>query len=96
MEIWAWVQVYGIVASALAGTSYFTLYRPGVELAEEILDEDLNLHRGWLGTTMWLLISASLAPYTLFTLLKNDNAEFIEGFAVALADRIMKDEDEDG
>ena len=88
------LQVYLIVAAALAGTSYFTIYRPAIELTEEILDEDLKFYRGWFGTSLWLVITAIFAPATLIVLLRNNNESFIEQFAVALANTMM-DEDED-
>lgn len=85
-------QLYGVVATAIAGTSYFTLYRPSIALTEEIVGEELPLHSGWVGITIWFLLSGIVAPWTALLLLKNDNEEFIESFAVSLADRLIEDE----
>ena len=79
------LQIYGVVSTALAGTSYFTLYKPAIGLAEEILDEDLPLHKGWLGATLWLIFSGIFSPITAFVLLKNNNDDFIEKYALSIA-----------
>lgn len=94
MDIWAWAQIYLVIAGALAGTSYFTLFRPGVDLAEEILNEKLPWHRGITATVMWLVISAAVAPWTAIVLLSNNNASFINDFATHVADRIIEEEED--
>jgi len=93
MDVWTVAQWYGIISLALAGTSYLTLYIPGIELAEEILDERLPLQRGWIGTSLWFILSTLISPWTAIVLLSNNNEDFIEKFAVALADNIIKKED---
>lgn len=94
MDFWVVMKVYGIISVALAGTSYFTLYRPSIELTEEILDENLPSHRGWVGVSLWLTFAMILSPLTLYVLLSNDNEDFIEDFAVRLSEHLM-DEDEE-
>ena len=93
MEFWAMVQLYTIVAAALAGTSYFTLYRPAIILTEEIIDEDLPGHKGWLGGSLWLIFATIFAPLTLFILLKNNNKDFITAFAVKLSEDFIEREE---
>ena len=84
---------YAVIAGAIAGTSYFTLYRSAIELTEEILDEDLPKYKGWMGIIFWLSISFIFAPLTAFMLLKNDNRDFIDKLALVLANRIIEEEE---
>ena len=93
MDLWSVLQVYIVVAAALAGTSYWNLYRPAIQLLEEIVDQDVPRYSGWMGTIMWFLISFTVAPITAVLLLSNDNEEFIEKLAVSLADGIEEDEE---
>ena len=82
------VEIYGLVSLAIAGTSYFTLYRPSIELTEEIVDQDLKRYKGWIGTTVWVSLVTILSPLMIIILLKNNNNSFIEKFALKLADRV--------
>ena len=78
MDFWSGLQIYLVVAVALAGTSYWNLYKPAIELLKEILDDEVPRYSGWLGTILWLLISFTMAPITALMLLTNDNNEFIQ------------------
>ena len=40
MDFWIGLKVYTLIAVALAGTSYMTLFRPSIELLEEIVEEE--------------------------------------------------------
>jgi len=95
MDFWMGLQIYLIVAVALAGTSYITIYRPSMELLEEILEQKVPRFSGWLGTTLWLLIAFVAAPWTAIVLISNDNNEFIENLAVKLATDIIEEEDKE-
>ena len=86
-------QIYGIVSTAIAGTSYFTLYRPAIALTEEIVDRELNIHKGWPGVLFWFAMSALLSPFIAILLLRNNNGAFIEKFAVTLADKLIDDDE---
>ena len=88
MDFLTGLQMYLVVAIALAGTSYWTLYKPAIQLLEEIVQEK-TVYSGWLGFTIWNICATAVAPWTAFILLKNNNEEFIEQFAVALADKMM-------
>ena len=94
MDSWTIFQLYGLVSVALGATSYFTLYRPAVELVEQILDEELPIYRGWFGTSLWLIIATLGSPVSALVLLSNNNDRFITDFALKLADRVI-DTDED-
>lgn len=93
MDFWSVLQVYVVIAIALAGTSYWNLYRPAIELLEEIVDKDVRRYSGWFGTIMWLTISFTVAPVTAILLLSNDNNEFIENLAVSLANGITEEDE---
>jgi len=95
MDFWSGLQIYLVVAAALAGTSYINLFRPAMQLLEEIMGRKMPWHRGWLGTSVWLISAFIFAPAVIFLLLNNDNDDFIEKFAVALANRIIKREEEE-
>ena len=87
-----WIQAYGVVSIAVSGTSYFTLYRPAIDLAEEIIDKDLPSHRGVLGTGIWLVLAALMCPFTVWLLIRNDNLDFIERYALVISERYIDDE----
>ena len=93
MGFWTILQYYLVVSVALAATSYFTIYRPAIALTEEILDQELNMHRGWLGTFIWMALATFFSPIALFVLLKNNNTEFIDRFAVKLADDLSEEDE---
>lgn len=93
MDVWLYLQAYLIISTDLAGTSYFTLFRPAVELAEEIIEERLTMHRGWRGLVLWLIITSILSPVAAYALLKNNNSEFIENYAVIISEGYIEDED---
>lgn len=88
MDFLTGLQLYGIVAAGLAGTSYITLFRPSIELLEEII-EDKSPYSGVFGFCVWNLLSFLAAPVVVFILLQNDNENFIEHLAVALANKII-------
>jgi len=94
MDYLIMLQIYGVISVALAGTSYITLYRPAIKLLEEIVEGDTP-YGGWLGFTIWNLAAIIAAPWTTYILLQNNNEEFIERFAVVLAERIMKEDEGD-
>ena len=87
------IQIYILIAVAIAGTSYFTLYKPSIELLEEIVERKTTYSGFILGVT-WCLGAVIAAPLIATFLLKNDNEKFVEQFAVTLANRIIEDEDE--
>jgi len=93
MDFWAWLQVYLIISIALAGTSYINLYRPAINLLEEILDEKNTFYSSIWGMLLWLILSFIAAPATLVLLTVNNNDSFIERFAVSIADRVINKED---
>jgi len=95
MDVWSGVQIYLVISAALAGTSYINLYRPAIQLLEEILDDKAPIYSNWVGMSMWLIMSFIVAPFTAVLLLSNDNEEFIEKLAVSLADKVIKNK-EDG
>jgi len=92
MDYLSGLQVYAVVSAALAGTSYLTIFRPSIELLEEIV-EDKTLYSGWLGFIMWNILASIVSPWTAYILLKNNNEEFIEQFAVRLAERIIEEDE---
>lgn len=91
MDFWTAAKIYAIVSLALAGTSYYTLYKPSIELAEEIVGRDLPFHSGWLGTILWFLMSGLMSPWTIFVLLSNDNNKFIESFALKITEIVEEE-----
>lgn len=97
MSIWTGLQMYGLIAVAMAGTSYLRIYRPAMELLLEILDEeyleDASLYSGAVGTISWFIISIIATPYILFILLKNDNATTIRHIASHLATRVIEEQE---
>lgn len=94
MGYWTGLQLYGVIALALAGTSYVQMYRPAIALLEEIVERK-TYYSSWLGGFMWVAASTLLTPWTLYILLKNNNEEFIEEFAVTLADKLAEEEEEE-
>lgn len=95
MSFWMGIQLYVIISLALAGTSYLTIYRPSIELYEEIIEEQNTVYSGWIGFTTWILAAVVIAPYTAYILLQNDNQDFIEELAISLADISEEEEDEE-
>lgn len=94
MDFSTGLGLYIVIAISLAGTSYMTLFRPSIELLEEII-EDKSPYKGMFGFILWNVCAALIAPWTLYILLKNDNDAFIEALAVALADKILDKEDKE-
>jgi len=95
MDSWTIFQLYGLVSVAIGTTSYITIYRPAIELVEEILGEELPVYRGWFGISLWLFISVAASPVTALVLLSGNNEKFINDFALRLADRVIEREDEE-
>ena len=94
MDFSTGLGLYSVIAMSLAVTSYVTLFRPSIELLEEII-EDKSSYGGMFGFVLWIVGAAIAAPMTAFILLKNDNDSFIEQLAVSLANKILdKEEDE--
>ena len=94
MDFWTGLQIYILIALALAGTSYWNLYRPTIDLLEEILGERPPIYGGWFGAIMWMIISFVLAPVTAFLLLSNNNNLFIKKLAISLYNNIVEDSEE--
>jgi Trk-type K+ transport system membrane component len=92
MEVWGILQIYLLVAIALAGTSYFNLYRPGIQLLEEIIDQKTVYSTFWCAL-VWLVIALIMAPFIAIVLLVNDNNEFIHSLALKLASRFEEEEE---
>jgi hypothetical protein len=69
------------------------MYRPAIKLLEEIIEDDTT-YSGVLGFILWMLFSTIAAPWNLYLILQNNNEQFIEDFAVTLANRILESEDE--
>jgi hypothetical protein len=90
----SFLEIYILVAIALGTTSYFMLYKPAIELVEEILETKTVYSSGILKIT-WLLAATIITPLTAWFLLKNNNQDFIEGFAVALANKIIEEDGEE-
>jgi len=95
MDFWGVLQIYLIVAAALAGTSYLNLYRPAIQLLEEIMERKVPRYNGVTGTIIWLLIAFIVAPITAILLLNNNNIIFIERLAVSLANGLIEEEEEE-
>lgn len=93
MDFWSGLQLYAVIALALAGTSYWNLYRPAIELLEEILERKEPLYSGWFGSSLWILISFIGAPLTLVYLLSNNNNQRIVSIATGLAESLIQDEE---
>ena len=94
MDLLMGLGLYIVTALSLAGTSYVTLFLPSMELLEEII-EDESPYGGVLGFIIWNICAAVAAPWTLYILIQNDNDGFIESLAVALANKILDEEDEE-
>jgi len=90
MSVWEMFQIYLLVAIAISGTSYFNLYRPGIQLLEEIVEER-TIYSSMLGATVWSLIALIAAPAIAVILLSDTNKEFINSLAVRLAEKHEED-----
>jgi len=93
MEHLRYLIWYGVISLSLAWTSYITIFRPSIELLKEIIEEEKTVYSGFVGFILWTIFAAILAPFTAYVLLKNRNEEFIQEFAVSLADRHMEDDE---
>lgn len=93
MDFWVGLQIYGIIAGALAGTSYINLFRPTMKLLKEILEDEIPPHDSWFGHLIWLIVSFILAPVTAFILLSNNNDLFIEKLAIALSEGLIEEDE---
>lgn len=94
MDFSTGLGLYIIIAISLAATSYMMLFRPSIELLEEII-EDKSQYSGITGLIIWYIGATIAAPFVAYVLLKNDNDGFIEALAVALADKILDKEDKE-
>jgi hypothetical protein len=86
MDFWTIIQTYLLISTGLAITSYITLYRPAIAFLEEIVEQKTR-YSGPFGAALWTIIAFVFSPYILFILLSNNNRDFIELFAVTLAER---------
>ena len=89
MDLWVILKIYTIIATSLSLTSYFMLYKPAIELVEEIVDKK-TVYSGIKGLLLWNILTFPLIPYTGYILLDNDNEDFIESFAVSLAEKLKE------
>jgi len=83
MGFWIW---YLLISVSLAWTSYFRIFRPALDLLEEILEQK-TVYRGAFGFLTWTVLAALGAPMTLYILLTVDNGPIITHIATELADR---------
>ena len=92
MDVWAILQLYIVIALAISSTSYITLYRPGIALLEEILEQK-TIYSSIVGAIMWLTLSTIFAPLVALVLLMNDNIGFSQTLAVNLANKYLEEEE---
>lgn len=92
MELWDWLAGYTVGAVSLAWTSYIMIYRPAVDLLEEIVDKK-TVYSGITGFLLWTIMASIMSPWVVYALLSNNNKSFVHEFALNLADR-MTDNDE--
>jgi len=90
MDFWTVLQIYLVVSVALAGTSYWNIYKPAVNLLGEILEVENPLGPGY--AILFSVIAFVMAPITAIMLLSNDNTNFIKKLAVTLAESILEEE----
>ena len=81
------IQIYLLVALAIAGTSYFLLYRPSISLFKELADKEKTIYGGLTGFVIWMMVATVFAPWAGLLLLKNNNEGIIEQFALNLVHR---------
>jgi hypothetical protein len=87
MDIMSVVLMYIVIALSASITSYITIYRPAINLLEEIVERK-TLYSGLIGSSIWIILTTIAFPWNINILLKNDNDLFIERFAVELAERM--------
>lgn len=87
-----WV-IYLAIAASLSLTSYLTIFRPSINLLEEILEQK-TLFSGITGFLLWNIFATIVAPWTLLILLSNRNTETSERFAVSLANAMLEEDEE--
>lgn len=91
MDFWTVLQIYLVVSVALAGTSYWNIYKPATKLLGEILEIENPLGPGY--GMLFSVIAFVMAPITAVMLLSNNNNSFIEKLAVTLAESILEEEE---
>lgn len=91
MDFWSALQIYLVVAAALAGTSYWNIYKPAISLLEEILEVEKPLGPAY--AILWGVLSFIMAPLTAVILLSNNNNQFIERLAVTIANSILEEDE---
>lgn len=92
MEIFTVLIGYLIVALSLSITSYITLFRPSVDLLEDIIGFKTN-YRGIQAFLTWIFFATLSAPWVLLILLSNNNKEIVEKIAIDLAEDYLDDDE---
>ena len=85
-------MTYLITSLSLSLTSYFMLFRPSVNLLQEILNTEDTAYNGVQGFLIWNMLATVFSPVALISLLKNNNTKIIETIATGLADREIDEE----
>lgn len=93
MDFLTGLVIYLVVAVSLSLTSYLTIFRPSIDLLEEILEQK-TVYSGVLGFLIWNICATVVSPWTLLILLSNRNTETSEKFAVSLAEALIDEEEE--
>ncbi len=87
MNLWTGLTLYAVTALSLAWTSYVMIFRPSIHLFEEITEQTNSIYSGKSGFIIWTIFAFITAPWVAWTLLKNDNRNYIEDFAISLAEQ---------
>ena len=74
--------IYLLVALSIGLTSYLTIYRPSIELYEEVSEDFSSVQRGIIFQLFWILLATALAPIIGMILLKGKNTKYIKNLAL--------------
>lgn len=92
MDIFTGLIGYLIVALSLSLTSYITIFKPSIDLLEDIVGEKTS-YSGIFAFLIWTVLGTLCAPWLLVILLSNNNTTIAEKIAVDLAEGYLEDDE---
>lgn len=92
MDIFTGLISYLIVALSLSLTSYITIFKPSIDLLEDIVGEKTS-YSGIFAFLIWTVLGTLCAPWLLVILLSNNNTTIVEKIAVDLAEGYLEDDE---
>ena len=74
--------IYALIALSISLTSYINIYKPAVELYEEVTEDEESIVNSIPYKIVWLVLAFIMAPFIGFMLLRGRNDNYIRDLVV--------------